>query len=95
MANTHTLPDGRTLDSFYVNPARWDGPPDLPPEWSIVNAPRPLNGARTWMGEGRYGTFYAAGPMEEYGPGYWGWAANGATQVEFIDNAEIERRVLS
>ncbi len=83
------------ISTFYVNVAAWDGPTDLPLEWRIANAPRPISGDRTWTGTCRFGTFYAAGPVEKYEGGYWGWQAQDARLVEFITNDEIERRVLA
>jgi hypothetical protein len=83
------------LPTFYVNVATWDGPTDLPADWRIANAPRPLSGERMWTGECRFGTFYAAGPLERFAGGRWGWQADDARLVEFIDNDEIERRVLA
>jgi hypothetical protein len=76
-----------------VNVAAWDGPADIPEGWKIANAPRPLAGERTWDGQFRHGIFYAAAPQVVGGT--FGWAADDAWPVEFIDNAEITRRVLA
>jgi len=76
-----------------VNRAAWDGP-DLPEGWSIVNAPRPLAGEKTWTGKFRHGIFYAAGPTSDERLARL-WEADDAWPVVFTDNAEIERRVMA
>lgn len=40
-----------------VNP---DGSAAIPADWTIFNAPRPLNGHITWQDDFRHGIFYAA-----------------------------------
>ena len=35
-------------------------PEDVPPNFAVFNAPRPLIGAKTWSGDFRHGIFYAA-----------------------------------
>lgn len=90
-------------ETVLVNRAAWDGP-ELPPGWLIANAPRPLNGERTWQGQFRHSVLYAAIPADP-GSDEWdrkrhaailrSWEAYDGWRVEFIDNAEIERRVLA
>ena len=92
-----------TQERVLVNVVAWDGP-ELPDGWTIVNAPRPLLGERTWTGQFRHGVFYAAGP-NQLPPGgseraraegiVRSWAADDAWPVEFITNDEIERLVLA
>lgn len=64
-------------------------PADLDPSWTIVNAPRPLMGARTWQGPFRHGLFYAAGhpgddQLRE------SWDADDAWPVTLVTDADIE-----
>lgn len=37
-----------------------DRPTDIPQNWPIHNAPRPLYGQKTWQGDFVHGVFYAA-----------------------------------
>ena len=86
------------MHKLLVNTADWDGPPGLPDDAMIVNAPRPLNGVTTWQGHFRHGVFYAAAPKVEGGPDpdeYFGWTRDDAWQIEFITDAEIKRRALA
>lgn len=93
-----------TTERVLVNVADWDGPADLPAGWLIANAPRPLNGERTWQGAFRHGVLYAAMPAQPEGD-QWdrdrhtailrSWASLDGWLIEFITNAEIERRVLA
>jgi hypothetical protein len=92
------------VKTLLVNTATWTGP-ELPGLVLIVNAPRPLLGTWTWQGDCRHGIFYAAmaaQPPEgdEWERGHYAdilrlWEADDAWQVEFIDDAEIERRALA
>ncbi len=41
-------------------------PADIPQNWLIFNAPRPLCGARCWTGEFRHGIYYAAVDPADY-----------------------------
>jgi hypothetical protein len=92
------------MHTILVNTADWDGPAGLPAGWLIANAPRPLNGERTWQGQYRHGVLYAAMPADPGGD-QWdrdrhaailrSWERNDARLVEFIDDAEIERRCLA
>jgi hypothetical protein len=44
---------------------------DIPQEWAIHNAPRPLYGTKTWEGDFIHGIFYAAiDPADEFAPGW-------------------------
>src|SRR5689334_1874884 len=89
---------GQAVNTVTVNRAAWDGPDDLPDDAVIVNAPRPLTGLVTWTGQFRHGVFYAAAPRVPGGPDpfeRFGWRRDDAWSVEFIDNAEIERRVMA
>lgn len=46
-------------------------PADIPQDWPIHNAPRPLYGTKTWEGDFIHGRFYAAiDPIEEFGEGW-------------------------
>lgn len=46
-------------------------PADIPQEWPIHNAPRPLYGQKTWQGDFVHGIFYAAiDPADEYSAGF-------------------------
>jgi hypothetical protein len=86
------------MKTVLVNVADWDGPPYLPDDAMIVNAPRPLLGLVSWQGKFRHGIFYAAAPKVDGGPDpaeRFRWEADDARQVEFIDDAEIERRCLA
>lgn len=93
------------MDVVLVNVAAWSDAPTLPEGWLIVNAPRPLLGEQTWTAQFRHGVFYAAGPdpsgvADEFERGLAerrvaSWKSDDAWPVEFIDNAEIERRVLA
>ena len=35
-------------------------PADIPADWTIYNAPRPLYGHKRWQGDFRHGIFFAA-----------------------------------
>ncbi len=54
--------------------------------WMVVNAPRPLPGTVAWCGEFRHGTFYAAGPAEDFGEA---WGDLDAWPVRTITNMQI------
>ena len=84
------------METVLVNRADWWTPPnvDVPEDWKIVNAPRPLLGPLTWTGEFRHGVFFAAGPADDEVLAR-SWKADDAWPVEFIDNAEVERRVMA
>ena len=92
------------MKTLLVNSAAWDGPADLPPGWLIANAPRPLNGERTWQAAFRHGVLYAAMPADP-GPDEWdrerhaavlrSWESLDGWLVEFITDAEIEARCLA
>lgn len=48
-----------------------DRPTDIPQDWPIHNAPRPLYGTQTWQGDFVHGVFYAAiDPADEFAPGW-------------------------
>jgi hypothetical protein len=81
------------METVLVNRADWTAPYFIPGAWHIANAPRPLLGEYIWTGAFRHGIFYAASPAVH--DGTFGWQADGAYLVEFIDDAEIERRVLA
>jgi hypothetical protein len=81
------------MQTILVNTADWDprqGSEAVPDGWLIANAPRPIAGRMTWTGPFRHGIFYAASPAIPGGT--FGWEADDARLVEFIDDAEIERR---
>jgi len=47
-------------------------PADIPADWTIYNAPRPLYGHKRWQGDFRHGIFFAAvapggDPADEFG----------------------------
>jgi hypothetical protein len=92
------------MKKFLVNIAAWDGPKDLPDGWIIANAPRPLNGERTWQGQFRHGVLYAAQPAQPEGDDWdrerhaailRNWESIDAWQVEFITDAEIAARCIT
>lgn len=62
-------------------------------EWEVVNAPRPIPGELTWLGDCRHGTFYAAGDPARFENALMGWSALDAWYVQEIDNDEIRRRL--
>ena len=92
------------MKTLLVNTADWDGPTDLPDGWLIANAPRPLNGERTWQAAFRHGVLYAAQPAKPEGD-EWdrkrhaailrNWESMDGWLIEFITDAEIERRALA
>jgi hypothetical protein len=77
-----------------VNVADWAPPVEVPEGFMVANAPRPIAGELTWTGDFRHGIFYAAHPADRDGI-LDSWGADDAWPVEFIDNAEIMRRVLA
>jgi len=92
------------IETRLVNRADWDGPPGLDPSWLIANAPRPLNGERTWQAAFRHGVIYAAMPADP-GPDQWDrdrhaavlrhWEAMDAVLITFTDDDEIKRLCLA
>jgi len=55
-------------------------PADIPADWTIYNAARPLHGHRHWQGHFRHGVFYVA------------VAPEGDPADEFNDSAEMHKR---
>lgn len=78
-------------ETVLVNVADWNPPVAIPEGYLIANAPRPLCGPITWQGEFRHGVFYAAAEASPEGSA--SWASDDGWLIEFITNAEIERRV--
>ena len=58
---------------------------------TVVNAPRPLPGNKTWQGKFRSGIFYAAGDPEQYGAA---WKDLDAKELRLVSNAQILRLVI-
>lgn len=79
------------MERLLINRTDWTGAPGFPEDWVVANAPRPLDGTITWVGEFRHGTFYAAAP--EVVEGSFSWAADDALLVKFTTNDEIEKQV--
>jgi hypothetical protein len=84
-------------DRVVVHESQWSPPVDIPPDWDVACAPRPLDGAITWQDEARgHGRYYAAVPPDS--PAVVGWARNGpasqwARPVHVLDNEQIAREV--
>ncbi len=52
--------DSSILSDFKVIPMIGERPADVPEGWPVFNAPRPLDGAKSWQGDFRHGIYYAA-----------------------------------
>lgn len=57
---------------------------------AVVNAPRPIAGDLTWVGELGYGRYYAAGKLEQMAEG---WRADDAVLLVELTPQAIVRRV--
>jgi len=68
--------------------------PDIPEDWLIFNAPRPLLGDKEWKGDFQHGIFYVAVDPKGYIPESWiksncsldGWL------VEYISESEAMKK---
>jgi hypothetical protein len=55
------------ISKVTVRPLIGDRPDNIPADWVIFNAPRPLIGTKTWEGDFNHGRFYAAiNPKDEF-----------------------------
>jgi hypothetical protein len=70
-------------------------PADIPADWPIYNAPRPLAGDRTWTGDFLTGRFYAAvDPAGPYAEEYTRRnVQNDAARLEYITPEEWDQAV--
>ena len=86
------LPDGSARRrEVLVNLAAWAPPQEIPEGWLIVNAPRPVDGEKTWIGEFRHGEHWAAAPAAD--AGRYGWQDADAWPVRFITDEQIAAAV--
>ena len=83
------------MNEVLVNSADWpdpDVPEQVPGDWMVANAPRPIAGEIAWTGPFRHGVFYAAAPP---GPvDRWGWPADDAWMIRTISDDVILEAVL-
>jgi hypothetical protein len=62
-------------------------PSNVRPEWHIVNAPRPLQGAVCWEAKPLTGTYYAAGDVAEYARA---WEMDNAYTVRLLTYTDCQ-----
>jgi hypothetical protein len=60
-------------------------------DWKVVNAPRPILGEVRWAGAFGHGTFYAAGPAEQYART---WESDDAWEVVRMTNFDITEKLV-
>jgi hypothetical protein len=81
---------GDAGDTVLVNAADWGPPAGIPEGWVIANARQPIRGpasARTWQGEERNGSFYAAWPIDDDADVFW--EDSGSREVLVLSNLEM------
>jgi len=59
--------------------------------WKVVNAPRPILGRVRWNGNCGHGTFFAAGPADEYART---WKSDDAWEVVLTTNLKVTEQLV-